>query len=92
MSPLMSKKRNRKFKCGLLLLKPTSVESEHTRMLLFVCNTFFELSFTVYFGEIDTKKTPKCVYRERENEREKERKNREKTIFFHFFKKKLPSS
>ena len=33
------------------------------------------------------------MYRERENEREKERKNREKTIFSHFFlvKKKTPA-
>jgi hypothetical protein len=33
--PLMRKKRNRKFKCGLLLLKPTqSVESQDTCMFL----------------------------------------------------------
>ncbi len=55
--------------------------------------TFLELSFTVYFGEIDsTKKNPNCVYREREKEREKERKNREKTKFFSiFFSKKIIS-
>jgi hypothetical protein len=59
MIPLMSQKRNPKFKCGLLLLIPTLSVDTHTYFVkthvwsITCTNTFFEISFRGCFGEID---------------------------------------